>query len=62
MILGMGMLAACFIDLIGVALGFVGAVDRSSKKVYPVMGLILNIVILALFAALVVIGLSMKVA
>jgi hypothetical protein len=60
MIIGLGMISACFVDLIGIALGFVGAVDRSSKKAYPVLGLILNIVILVLFVALVVIGLSMK--
>lgn len=60
MIIGLGMMSACFVDLIGVALGFFGAVDRSSKKVYPVLGLVLNIGILVLFAALVAIGLSMK--
>src|SRR5437763_16002423 len=49
MILGLGMLSACFIDLIGIALGFFGAVDRSAKKVYPVLGLVLNIGILVLF-------------
>jgi hypothetical protein len=61
-ILGLGMLAACCVDLIGIALGLVDAVDRSSKKVYPVLGLVLNIVILALFAGVVIIGLSMKAA
>ena len=62
MMLGLGMIAACFVDLIGLALGFVGAVDRSSKKVYPVLGLVLNFVIVALFAAMLVIGLMMKAA
>ena len=60
MIIGLAMISACFVDLIGIALGLVGTVDRSSKKVYPVLGLTLNIVILVLFVALVVIGLSMK--
>ena len=43
-----------------VALGFFGALDRSSKKTYPALGLTLNIGILALFAVLLVIGLAMK--
>jgi hypothetical protein len=57
MILGLGMITACFVDLIGIGLGIFGAADRSSKKVYPVLGLILNVVVVALFAALVIIGL-----
>jgi hypothetical protein len=61
-IIGLGMLSACFVELIGIGLGIFGAVDRSSKKVYPVMGLILNTVILVLFGALVFIGLSLKAA
>lgn len=60
MILGLGIISAGFVDLIGIVLGLCGAADRSSKKVYPVLGLALNIGILALFAALVVIGLAMK--
>jgi hypothetical protein len=60
MILGLSMFAACFVDLIGIALGFFGAFDRSSKKTYPALGLALNIGILALFAALLVIGLAIK--
>jgi hypothetical protein len=60
MIIGLGMLSACFVDVIGIALGFFGAVDRASKKTYPVLGLALNVGILLLFGALVVIGLSMK--
>jgi hypothetical protein len=60
LIIGLGMFAACFVGLIGIALGFFGAVDRASKKTYPVLGLVLNVGILLLFGALVVIGLSMK--
>jgi hypothetical protein len=59
LIIGLGMLTACFVELIGIALGLFGTVDRSSKKVYPVLGLILNTAILALFAAMVVVGLAM---
>jgi hypothetical protein len=60
MIIGLGMISACFVDLIGIGLGVFGAADRSSKKVYPVLGLILNVLVVALFAALLIIGLSMR--
>jgi hypothetical protein len=60
MFIGLGMISACFVDLIGIGLGVFGAVDRSSKKVYPVLGLILNIGILVLFGALFFIGLLTK--
>lgn len=60
MIIGLGILAAGFVDLIGIGLGFFAAVDRSSKKIFPVLGLTLNVGILLLVGALVVIGLSMK--
>jgi len=62
MIIGLGMISACFVDLIGIVLGFFGAADRSSKKVYPVLGLILNIAVVVLFVAMAVIGLSMRAA
>lgn len=62
MLVGVGMMAACFVDLIGIALGFVGAVDRTSKKIYPVLGIVLNVIIVMLFAALLAIGLSIKAA
>jgi hypothetical protein len=60
MIIGLSMFAVCFVDVIGITLGFCGILDRASKKTYPTLGLTLNIGILALFAALVVIGVAMK--
>jgi hypothetical protein len=60
MMIGLGMLAACFVDLIGIGLGVFAAVDRSSKKTYPALGLTLNIGTLVFFTALVFIGLSIK--
>ena len=60
MILGLGMISAVFVDLIGIVLGIFGAADRSSKKVYPVLGLTLNVLVVVLFAALMIIGLSMR--
>ena len=60
MIVGLGMISAVFVDLIGIALGIFGAADRSSKKVYPVLGLVLNVLVVTLFTALLIIGLSMR--
>src|SRR5207302_7656308 len=59
-IIGLGVISACFVDLIGIGLGIFGTVDRASKKTFPALGLALNIGILVLFAALVLIGLSSK--
>jgi len=60
MLIGLSIISAGFVDLIGIVLGFFGVADRSSKKVYPVLGLVLNIGILVIFGALVAIGLAMK--
>jgi hypothetical protein len=60
MILGLGMISVVFVDLIGIVLGIFGAANRSSKKVYPVLGLVLNVLVVALFSALLIIGLSMR--
>jgi hypothetical protein len=55
--LSSGMLCA---NLIGIALGFFGAKDRSSRKLYPLLGLALNIAIPMTFVTLALVGLSMK--
>jgi|SRR5690349_7908365 len=54
-VLSGGMLCAA---LIGIALGFFGAKDRSSRKLYPLLGLTLNVIVPIVFVAL--IGLSIK--
>ena len=56
-VLSSGMLCAA---LIGIALGLFGAKDRSSRKLYPLLGLTLNVTVLMVFVALALIGLSMK--
>jgi hypothetical protein len=56
-VLSCGMLCA---NLIGIVLGFFGVKDRSSRKLYPLLGLILNVAILMTFAALAIVGLSME--
>jgi hypothetical protein len=55
--LSSGMLCA---NLIGIALGFLGARDPSSSKRYPLLGLTLNIAIPMIFVALALAGPSMK--
>ena len=47
-------------NLTGIALGIFGARDRASRKLYPLLGLTLNAVILMTFVALALVGLSMK--
>jgi len=56
-VLSSGMLGAA---LIGIALGVFGTKDRSSRKLYPLLGLALNVTVPIVFVALALIGLSMK--
>jgi hypothetical protein len=60
MIIALGVLSSAMLcaNLIGIALGFFGAKDRSSRKLYPLLGLTLNLAILMAFVALALIGLS----
>ena len=44
--LSIGMLCA---NLIGIALGFLGAKDRTSRKFFPLLGLAVNVIILMVF-------------
>jgi hypothetical protein len=55
--LSSGMLCA---NLVGMALGFFGVKDRSSRKLYPLLGLILNAAVLMAFVAMALVGLSMQ--
>jgi hypothetical protein len=57
LVLSSGML---FANLIGIALGFLGAKDRSSRKLYPLLGLILNIAMVMTLLALAIVGLLMN--
>jgi hypothetical protein len=59
-LLGIGMLLVLFVDLIGVVLGVAGAVDRTSKKVFPILGLVFGVGLLLLGVGLIVVGLYMK--
>ena len=57
LVLSSGMLCA---NLIGIALGFLGARDRSSRKLYPLLGLALNAAIPMTFLALALVTLLMN--
>jgi len=59
MIVAFGVISSgmLFADLIGIALGFFGAKDRSSKKLYPLLGLLLNGAVLTAFVVMAIIGL-----
>jgi Family of unknown function (DUF6142) len=56
-VLSSGML---FANVIGIAFGSFGAKDRLSRKLYPLLGLTLNVAILMTFVVLALVGLSMK--
>jgi glucose uptake protein GlcU len=56
-VLSFAMLCA---NLIGIALGFFGAKDRSSRKLYPLLGLILNVAVVMALVALAIVGLWMN--
>lgn len=60
MIVGLGIILSFGAELVGLGLGIFGAADRSSKKVYPVLGLILNATILMLVGALIFIGMAAR--
>ena len=60
MLIGLSMISVVLVDLVGIALGIFGVANRASKKVYPVLGLILNVLVVALFTALLIVGLSMR--
>lgn len=47
-------------DLIGIAWGFLGTRDRSSRKLYPLLGLALNVAVLMTFLVLALVGLWME--
>src|SRR5215470_13952467 len=55
-VLSSGMLCA---NVVGIALGFFGVRNRSSRKLYPLLGLTLNVAILMIFVALALVGLAM---
>jgi hypothetical protein len=59
LIIGLGSISIVFVNLVGIVIGIFGAADRGSKKVYPMLGLTINVLVVALFSTLLIIGLSM---
>ncbi len=59
MIVGSAILLLLLACLLGVILGIVGAADRTSKKVFPVLGIILCALVLLLTVGLVTWGIMM---
>jgi len=51
LIFGLGLLSVVFVVLVGIGFGIFGAADRASKKMFPTLGLVVNVGMLALFAA-----------
>jgi hypothetical protein len=60
MVTALGVLSSAMLcaNLTGIALGFFGAKDRASRKLYPLLGLTLNVAILMAFVALALVGLA----
>jgi|ERR1043166_4126395 hypothetical protein len=46
--------------LIGIGLGIFGALDRSSRKLYPLLGITLNAIALMVFLAVALLGMLMN--
>jgi hypothetical protein len=57
MILGLFFIVGIFDHLVGVVLGIAGAVQKSRKKVFAILGLVLNTLALLFVVLLIVIGL-----
>jgi hypothetical protein len=58
-IVGSGIFFLWFLDLVAVGLGIGGAVDRNSKKIFPILGIVIAAITLLLSVALVLIGIHM---
>ena len=59
MVVGSALFVFLFLDIVGVALGIAGLFDRGSKKVFPVLGVVIGAVILLATIGLVLFGLKM---
>jgi hypothetical protein len=58
-ILGLIFILSSFIGLIGIGLGVAGAIQKKSKKVFPVLGIVIGTGTFVLYLILVVIGMQM---
>ncbi len=58
-IVGTSILLLLGVCLLGIGLGIAGAADRTSKKAFPVIGIVLGTAVFLLTGALVAIGIAM---
>ena len=59
-VVGFAIFGFAVLDLVGIGLGIAGLFDRRSKKVFPILGVVIGLGGLLLVAALIGLGLSMK--
>jgi len=60
MLIGFDMISLWVVNLAGIGLGIAGAVDKSSKKVFPVLGLVFGIATILLSVGMVAYGLRIS--
>jgi hypothetical protein len=58
-VVGLAIIVLWVLDLVAIALGIAGAIDNTSKKVFPILGLVLAVGTAVISAGLVVIGMHM---
>ena len=58
-IIGTAMMALWFVTLVALGLGIAGAIDKGSKKIFPILGIVFNVGFLLITIGAVVIALSM---
>jgi hypothetical protein len=59
-VVGLAMLLGWIADLIAIGLGIAGALDKRSKKTFPILGLVIGLGTILLTGALVAVGLTMR--
>jgi hypothetical protein len=59
-IIGLFLFIVWLLDLIGIGLGIAGALDRTSKKVFPILGIVIGAAVLLGSAAIVAIGFAVR--
>lgn|SRR5262249_10189407 len=58
-IIGLGIIVLWLANLVGIGLGIEGVVDKTSKKIFPILGLVIGAGTLAISVGAVVIGIRM---
>jgi small-conductance mechanosensitive channel len=58
LVFGLMMLVSPFLGLVGAVLGFVAVFQKDKKKLFGILGIVVNLLIVLAFCALLVIGLA----